>query len=78
MKRTTIYLDPDLETRLQHEAMQLRKPMAEIIRQALREYLDKRTRELPPGEGAFDSGRTDTAERAEEVLSESGFGQTED
>ena len=31
--------------------------------------------ELPPGAGAFDSGHTDTAARAEEVLGELGFGR---
>ncbi|HTG35312.1 MAG TPA: AbrB/MazE/SpoVT family DNA-binding domain-containing protein [Thermoanaerobaculia bacterium] len=34
-----------------------------------------KTRKLPPGAGAFDSGYTDTAERAEEVLGELGFGK---
>jgi hypothetical protein len=30
---------------------------------------------LPPGDGAFDSGHTDTAAGAEEVLGELGFGR---
>jgi hypothetical protein len=33
------------------------------------------SRKLPPGVGAFDSGHTDTAERAEEVLGGLGFGR---
>lgn len=75
MKRTTLYLDADLEVRLKLEAMQLGKPMADVIRTALRAYLDQKTQPLPPGEGAFDSGKKDTAERSEELLTELGFGQ---
>ena len=76
MKRTTIYLDPELEVRLQLEAMQRKTPMAEIIREALREYLEQRPRKLPPGKGEFDSGMADTAERADEVLAETGFAKS--
>ena len=75
MKRTTIYLEPDLEIRLKLEAMRNKKPMSEVIREALRAYLESRPRHLPPGLGAFDSGQTDTAERAEELLAESDFGK---
>ncbi len=77
MKRTTIYLEPDLEIRLKLEAMRNKKPMSEVIREALRAYLDRQPRHLPPGLGAFDSGQTDSAERAEELLNETGFGKDE-
>lgn len=77
MKRTTLYLEPDLEVSLKLEAMRNNKPMAEIVREALRAYLEKRTRKLPPGEGEFDSGHQDTATRVDEVLAESGFGKSE-
>ncbi|WP_299430433.1 CopG family transcriptional regulator [uncultured Meiothermus sp.] len=73
MKRTTIYLDPDLEFRLKLEARKSNKPVAELIREAVREKLAKQHRQPPPGAGVFDSGYTDTAERAEELLAE-GFG----
>jgi hypothetical protein len=75
MKRTTIYLDPDLEVLLKLEAMRRKEPMAEVIRQALRSQLSKRPAKAPPGAGAFDSGHTDTADRAEELLGKSGFGR---
>ncbi|MDQ3460622.1 MAG: ribbon-helix-helix domain-containing protein [Deinococcota bacterium] len=75
MKRTTIYLDPELEILLKLEALHRKKPMAEVIRDALRNQLANRPRRLPPGAGAFDSGHTDTAERAEELLGELGFGE---
>ena len=78
MKRTTVYLDPEIEVQLQLEAIQRKKPMAEIIREALREYLAQKPRKLPPGAGEFDSGFTDTAERVDEVLAESGFGEPRD
>jgi hypothetical protein len=74
MKRTTIYLEPDLEALLKAETLRRRQPMAELIRQALREYLARARPAPPPGAGAFASGKSDTAERAEEILSSTGFG----
>ena len=73
MKRTTIYLDPEVEVLLKLEAIRRGEPMAELIRAALRAYLGGRPSELPPGAGAFDSGTSDTAERAEELLEELNF-----
>jgi predicted transcriptional regulator len=75
MKRTTIYLDADLEIRLKLEAMRSKRSSVDVIREALRAYLDQRRAELPSGIGAFDSGHTDTAERIEELLDETGFGE---
>ncbi len=75
MKRTTIYLEPELEVLLKLETLRQKKPMAEVIREALRGYLERRPGGAPPGAGAFDSGVTDTAERAEELLGELGFGE---
>ena len=74
MKRTTIYLDLELEIMLKLEAMRQQKPMAEVIRETLREKLDK-PRPQSKHAGAFASGRTDTAERHEELLGEWGFGE---
>lgn len=34
-----------------------------------------RVRKIPPGAGAFDSGHTDTADRVDALLNESGFGK---
>jgi ribbon-helix-helix CopG family protein len=78
MKRTTIYLDPDLEILLKLEAMRRKQPMAELLREALRSYLSRVPRKAPPGVGAFDSGHPDTAERSEEILGELGFGEAAD
>lgn len=74
MKRTTIYLEPELEVLLKLEVLRQGRPMAEIVREAVTAYVTREPRKVPPGAGAFASNRSDTAERAEEALSETGFG----
>jgi hypothetical protein len=76
MKRTTIYLDPQLEALLKAETLRRKRPMAELIREALHEYLVRGSGAPPPGAGSFASGHDDTAERAEDVLSATGFGES--
>jgi hypothetical protein len=75
MRRTTIYLEPELEVLVKLEAMRSHRSMAEILREALRAYLSSRPPQVPPGAGGFDSGETQTAEHAEEVLGELGFAE---
>ena len=77
MKRTTLYLPPDLEVRLKLEGQRRGQPMAELVREAVVAYLSVDQPPGPPGAGAFDSGHEDTADRAEELLGEAGFGQDE-
>ena len=74
MKRTTIYLEPELEVLLKLETRRRNKPMAELIREALRAYLQKEPGEAPPGAGAFASGHKNTAERHDAWLAKLGFG----
>ena len=74
MKRTTIYLEPELEVLLKLEVQRQKRPMAEIVREAVQAYVTREPRKAPPGAGAFASGRSDTAERAEDTLAETGFG----
>ena len=74
MKRTTIYFDPELEAQLKAETLRRNQPMAELIREAVREYIVRTRPAPPPGAGEFASGRSDTAERSEEILAETGFG----
>ena len=74
MKRTTIYLEPELEVLLKLETRRRNKPMAELIREALRAYLQRGPGEAPPGAGAFASGHKDTAERHDAWLAKLGFG----
>ena len=78
MKRTTIYFEPELEVLLKSEMLRQNRPMAEIVREAVREYVTREPRRAPPGAGAFASGHSDTAERVDEVLEKTGFAQTAD
>jgi hypothetical protein len=75
MKRTTIYLEPELEVLLKLETLRQKRPMAEIVREAVHAYVTREPRQAPPGAGAFASGTKDTAEHAEAVLSATGFGR---
>ena len=74
MKRTTIYLEPQLEVLLKLEMQRQQRPMAEIVREAVLAYVTREPRKAPPGAGAYSSGRDDTAERVDEVLADTGFG----
>jgi predicted transcriptional regulator len=70
MKRTTIFVPEALERDLQLLARRDGKPAAAVVREAIAEYLAHRrpTGALPSFAGAFASGRSDTAERHEELL----------
>jgi hypothetical protein len=76
MKRTTIYLDAELEVLLKLEMLRQKRPMAEIVREAVQAYVAREPRKAPPGAGAFASRRADTAAQVDEVLAETGFGVT--
>lgn len=75
MKRTTVYLESEIDLLLKREATRRKRPVAELVREALDGYVHRSRNRLPPGIGAFDSGHKDTAERAEEILRETGFGE---
>jgi hypothetical protein len=75
MKRTTLYLPPDIEVRLKLEGQRRGQPMAELVREAVVAYLSVDQPSGPPGAGAFASGHKDTADRAEALLGELGFGE---
>ena len=70
MKRTTIFVPEALERDLQLYARREGKPTASVVREALAEYVARRTARgrLPSFTGAFASRRRDTAERHEELL----------
>jgi hypothetical protein len=74
MRRTTIYLDPELEVLLKLEMLRQKRPMADIVREALHAYITSEPRQAPPGAGAFASGRTDTAQDVDDMLRRTGFG----
>lgn len=71
MKRTTVFLDETLERDLQAIARQEKRPVASLVREALAAYVANREPAAAPvlsfvGAGA--SGRSDVAERHEELL----------
>jgi predicted transcriptional regulator len=73
MRRTSVMLDPDLKVSLKLEALRLRRPSSELVRDALRAYLADRQRAPDLSWiGAFESQAGNVAERAEEKLD--GFG----
>jgi hypothetical protein len=73
MRRTTIYLEPELEVLLKLEMLRQKRPMAEIVREAVQTYVTREAPKAPPGAGAFSSGFADTAERVDSVLAATGF-----
>lgn len=68
MTKTTVYLDPELAITMRQLATREGRPQAELIREALAEYARRSKRPPIPGLGEFDSGHTDTSERAEQIL----------
>lgn len=74
MRRTTVYLEPELEMRLKAEARRLDLPVAQLVREVLWERLDRAPRSRSAHAGGFSSGHADTADRTDAVLRETGFG----
>jgi hypothetical protein len=70
MKRTTIFVPEPLERDLQLYARRENKPVAWVVREALAEYLTMRGPKstMPSFTGIGHSGRSDIAERHEELL----------
>ena len=71
MKRTTIFIDPQLERELQALARRSGRPMAALVREAVAQYVaaDRERRSSRLGfVAAGRSGRSDIAERHEELL----------
>lgn len=68
MTKTTVYLDAELAVTLRQLAISEGRAQAELIREALAEYASRRKRPEIPGLGEFDSGHTDTSQKAEQIL----------
>ena len=68
MTKTTVYLDADLAVTLRQIAALEGRAQAELIREALAEYARRKQRPAIPGLGEFDSGHTDTSQKAEQIL----------
>ena len=67
MKRTTVKLPDDLDTRLRHEAQRRGITVSELTREAIEGHLGGRGRNLRAA-AAGRSGRDDISERIEEIL----------
>jgi predicted transcriptional regulator len=68
MTKTTVYLDSNLALAIRQLAANEGRSQAELIRDALAEYTRRGKRPVIPGLGEFDSGHSDTSEKAEEIL----------
>ncbi len=67
--KTTVYLTDTDYRRLKQLARQRGVPAAKLVREAVAEYVRRRTRRLRPRSvGAFRSGIKDFGARAEELL----------
>jgi hypothetical protein len=74
MKKTSIYLEPDVDIALARRAAAEGTTKAELIRQALREAAGRSLRVKPKARGVF-KGPADLASRVDEHLDETGFGE---
>jgi predicted transcriptional regulator len=75
MDKTTLYLDSEDYRRLKRVAASRRVPPAQLVREAIAEYVARHdVRRTPRSVGAFSSRRGDLSERAEELLR--GFGRS--
>ena len=75
MKKTSIYIESDVDVALSRRAAEEGTTKAEVIRRALREAAAGSLRVKPGARGVF-SGPADLAGRADEHLAASGFGES--
>ena len=69
MKRSTIFIDEEIEADIKHVAKVKGKRVSEVIREALREYIDKNKRKRKLSfVGIGKSGQEDISETHEERL----------
>jgi hypothetical protein len=77
MKKTTLYLDPDVDRALAQRAVEQGLSKAELMRRALAEAARPPRRRTPRGLGEFRSTDGWTAEQTDEYLEQSDFGEWE-
>ena len=70
MKRTTVFLEEKLQQRLQKLASRRGTSVAQLVREALAEYVARPAgvAALPSVVGRFASGNSDTSERVDQLL----------
>ena len=74
VKKTSLYLEPDVDRALARRASAEGVTKAELIRRALTQLVNERPRPKPHGVGIFE-GPGDVAENVDRQLSERGFGR---
>jgi hypothetical protein len=75
MKKTSIYIESDVDVALARRAETEGTTKAELIREALRAAAAGSLRVKPQARGVF-RGPADLSARADEHLAESGFGES--
>ena len=68
MIKTTVYFDEDLALSVRQMARAEGRAQADLIRDAVTQYIARAHRPHSTGIGAYHSGRGDVAERAEELF----------
>jgi len=68
--KVTVDLDPDTGLKFRAMAQAQSLSVEELAADVLREYASNYERPRIPGIGEFDSGETDTSERADEILND--------
>jgi hypothetical protein len=68
MVKTTLYLDEATDRALKQLARAQQRSQAEVIREVLDAFAAREGAPPPKGIGAYHSGRSDVAERAEDLL----------
>ena len=75
MKKTSLYIDPDVDRALGHRAEEQGISKAELIRRVLAEAAKPKRRPRLSGRGSF-HGPPDLAQNLEEYLERDGFGES--
>jgi ribbon-helix-helix CopG family protein len=75
MKKTSIYIEPDVDAALTRRAAAEGTTKAEVIRRALRDAAGTSLRVKPRARGVF-RGPADLAAHADDYLTKSGFGDS--
>ena len=73
VKKTSIYIEPEIDVALARRAAAEGVSKAEVIREALRAAAGGTLRVIPRARGVF-NGPSDLATRVDDALAETGFG----
>ncbi|MGX6448007.1 ribbon-helix-helix protein, CopG family [Patulibacter sp. S7RM1-6] len=74
MKKTSLYLEEQLDAALAARAAEEGVTKAEFIRRTLAGAVERPSRPRPRSVGAYDSGAADASARVDATLARTGFG----